>query len=186
MEQPPSNELTRALAALGRGDPDAAEELWQLVYNELHELARRRMSEEPAGQTLQPTALVHEVYLRLLGDSADWQCRAHFFAAAARAMRNIVIDRVRARDALKRGGDRERLALSEGIAAVDDSSVDLLDLDAALRKLEAIDQAKAAIVTLRYLLGCTVEETAQALSISTAKVKQDWTFAKAWLQRELR
>ena len=147
------------------------------------------MARERAGQTLQPTALVHEAYVRLIGPNPEaspgWEGRAHFFAAAATAMRRILVDRARSRGRLKRGGDQGRIPLSAVVLTSDSKSVDLIDLDDALTKMEAVDPDKAAIVTLRYLLGCTVEETAEALGLSPAKVKKDWTFAKAWLRRQL-
>jgi RNA polymerase sigma factor (TIGR02999 family) len=185
MLEPPAR-LTQILADVNRGDQTATERLWNLVYEELHVIARRNMAQEHAARTLQPTALVHEAYLRLLGsESPDWDSRGHFFAAAANAMRRILIDRARRRDRLRHGGALRRTPLSEVVVTAEDQMVELLDLDAALTKLEAIDASKATIVTMRYLIGCTVEETAQALGQSPAKIKKDWTFARAWLHREL-
>lgn len=185
--RPSPSDVTRAIADLQQGDREASERLWELVYEELRQLAFQKMSREKGGPTLQPTALVHEAYVRLLGngDDTSWASRAHFFAAAATAMRRILIDRARSRGRVKRGGDRDRSPLSDVVESADAEQVDLIDLHNALTKLEAIDEEKGAIVTLRYLLGCTIEETAQALGISPAKVKQDWTFARAWLHHEL-
>jgi len=186
------SQVTQALADLRRGDAEAAERLWPLVYDELRRLARSQMARERRGHTLQPTALVHEAYLRLMGSGdgdagtdTRWANRAHFFVAAATAMRHILIERARARARLKRGGDRERVTLSDAAAADGEPSVDLLALNEALQKLDAIDSRKCAIVTLRHLVGCSLEETAEALGLSPALVRKDWTFAKAWLHREL-
>ncbi|MCI0365968.1 MAG: ECF-type sigma factor, partial [Phycisphaerales bacterium] len=182
----PRIDVTQALEGLRRGDGGASERLWPLVYEELRQLAGRHMAGERRGQTLQPTALVHEAYIRLVGDEdSNFENRAHFFAAAATAMRRILIERARGKGRLKRGGDRERVELSQVSDRDDRDAVDLVALDAAMTKLEAFDQEKSSIVTLRYLLGCSLEETAGALGISTAKVRKDWTFTKAWLKREL-
>jgi RNA polymerase sigma factor (TIGR02999 family) len=157
-----------------------------LVYQELRQLATRQLAAERPGHTLQPTALVHEVYLRLVGDGdSDFQNRAYFFAAAATAMRRILIERARSKGRLKRGGDRDRVELSRIGQEPEHDAVDLIALDAALDKLEAMDPQKSSIVTLRYLLGCSLDETAAALGLSTAKVRKDWTFIKAWLRKEL-
>ncbi|MCI0676991.1 MAG: ECF-type sigma factor [Phycisphaerales bacterium] len=186
MPSEPRIDVTQALEGLRRGDGGASERLWPLVYEELRQLAGRHMAGERRGQTLQPTALVHEAYIRLVGDEdSNFENRAHFFAAAATAMRRILIERARGKGRLKRGGDRERVELSQVSDRDDRDAVDLVALDAAMTKLEAFDQEKSSIVTLRYLLGCSLEETAGALGISTAKVRKDWTFTKAWLKREL-
>lgn len=186
MATQPLNEVTQVLADLKAGDRDAASRLFPLVYEELRALARRKMARERGGLTLQPTALVHEAYLRLVGDDqSDWENRAHFFAAAATAMRRILVERARHHARLKRGGDRAQTPISQAVLVADNKPVDLIDLDNALSKLELIDEQKSAIVTMRYLLGCTVEETARSLGISPAKVKKDWTFARAWLHRQL-
>lgn len=189
MEEVPPGEVTRVLADIRRGDAGAHDRLWEIVYAELRRLAERKMARERRGQTLQPTALVHEAYVRLVGsgDAAprSWDGRGHFYAAAANAMRRILVDRARHRGRLKRGADAARVALSGVALESPVKSVDLIDLDDALNKLEAIDPAKATLVTLRYLLGCTVEETAEAMGLSEAKIKKDWIFAKAWLRRQL-
>jgi RNA polymerase sigma factor (TIGR02999 family) len=160
------------------------------VYEELRRLARARMAKEKgrgAGFTLQPTALVHEAYMRLIG-SADvkWNGRGHFFGAAASAMRRILVERARHRDRVKHGGGRQRVELEEHAAMSDEPEPDeLLALDEGLNKLERQDKRKADVVMLRYFAGLSVEDTATALGVSEATVKNDWTFARAWLNREM-
>lgn len=191
MEPTPAQQVTRLIKAAGAGDPKAAESLLPLVYDELRRLAAAQLSKEPAGQTLQPTALVHEAYLRLVGGEAiEWQGRGHFFAAAARAMRRILIDRARRHRAAKHGGDRARADLREDLIAdptpgTGGAGMDLLRLDAALARLEARDSRQAEIVLLRYFAGLSIEQTGEALGVSTGTVKNDWVFARAWLRREL-
>lgn len=191
MEPTPAQQVTRLIKAAGAGDPRAAESLLPLVYDELRRLAAAQLSKEPAGQTLQPTALVHEAYLRLVGGEAiEWQGRGHFFAAAARAMRRILIDRARRHRAAKHGGDRARAELREDLIAdptpgTGGAGMDLLRLDAAIARLEARDSRQAEIVLLRYFAGLSIEQTAEALGVSTGTVKNDWVFARAWLRREL-
>lgn len=178
--------VTRLLADSGRGEPAAAEELLPLVYGELRKLARARMAREPAGQTLQPTALVHEAYLRLVGDaSPPWESRAQFFAAAAEAMRRILIERARRAGRQKRGGRPQRVTLEEGLLRAEPSPEEVLALDQALGRLEARDPAMARVVKLRTFAGLTVEETALALGTSPRTVKRLWTAGRAWLHREL-
>ena len=160
--------------------------LLPLVYAELRRLAAGYLRREKPGQTLQPTALVHEAYLRLMKDRPDrWQNRAHFCAIAAHSMRQILIERARARGAAKRGGARPRVTLDEALVAGNDRSIDLLALDEALERLAALDPEQARLVELRFFGGLTVEETAEAMNISPATVKRHWTVAKAWLSREL-
>jgi RNA polymerase sigma-70 factor (ECF subfamily) len=160
--------------------------LLPLVYKELRRLAAGYLRREKPGQTLQPTALVHEAYLRLMKDRPDrWQNRAHFCAIAAHSMRQILIERARARGAAKRGGGGPRVTLDEALLASEDRSIDLLALDEALERLAALDPEQARLVELRFFGGLTVEETAEAMSISPATVKRHWTIAKAWLTREL-
>ena len=160
--------------------------LLPLVYKELRRLAAGYLRREKPGQTLQPTALVHEAYMRLMKDRPDrWQNRAHFCAIAAHSMRQILIERARARGAAKRGGVRHRVTLDDALAAGEDRSIDLLALDEALERLAAIDPEQARLVELRFFGGLTVEETAEAMDISPATVKRHWTIAKAWLLREL-
>jgi RNA polymerase sigma-70 factor (ECF subfamily) len=156
------------------------------VYQELRRLAANYLRRERPGQTLQPTALVHEAYLRLLKDKPDrWQNRAHFCAIAAHSMRQILIERARARGAQKRGGARQRITLDERLLPGGEPSIDLLALDEALERLAAIDPEQARLVELRFFGGLTVEETAAAMDISPATVKRHWTIASAWLAREL-
>ncbi|MGH9411837.1 MAG: sigma-70 family RNA polymerase sigma factor [Vicinamibacterales bacterium] len=170
-----------------RGDRVALETVLPDVYGELRRLASHYLRGERPGQTLQPTALVHEAYLRLRGDRPDrWQNRAHFCAIAAHVMRQILIERARARGAQKRGGGQPRVTFDESLAAAaPQSDVDLLSLDAALERLAALDPSQARIVELRFFGGLSIEETADALSISPATVKRHWTLARAWLLKEL-
>jgi RNA polymerase sigma-70 factor (ECF subfamily) len=160
--------------------------LLPIVYQELRRLAAGYLRRERPGQTLQPTGLVHEAYLRLMKDRQDrWQNRAHFCAIAANAMRQILIERARARGALKRGGAQPRVTLDEALVAGGEQSFDILALDRALEKLAAIDAEQARLVELRFFGGLTVEETAEAMAISPATVKRHWAVARAWLAREL-
>ncbi len=174
------------VARASRGDERALSQLMPLVYDELRRLARGYLGRERPGQTLQPTALVNEAYLRLVKDKKqDWQTRTHFVAIAAISMRQILIEHARARDAQKRGGDRARVTLDEGLVAEEQRSVDLLAVDDALRKLATIDAQQAKLVELRFFGGLTIDESAEALGISPATVKRHWAMAKAWLQREI-
>ena len=167
-------------------DDRPVDELLPIVYEELRRLAAAYLRRERPGQTLQPTALVHEAYMRLLKDRPDrWQNRAHFCAIAAHSMRQILIERARARGALKRGGAQARVTLDEGLVAGASPSVDLVALDDALRRLQAIDPEQARLVELRFFGGLTIEETAAAMGISPATVKRHWAVARAWLAREL-
>ena len=184
MESAPFDDLVDRAT---RGDAPALEALMPLVYAELRRLAAHYLKGERPGQTLQPTALVHEAYLKLLKDRPErWQNRAHFSAIAAHAMRQILIERARARDALKRGGGQPRVTFDEGLpAAAPDQSVDMIALDAALDRLAALDPGQARIVELRYFGGLSIEETAEAMKISPATVKRHWAAARAWLAKEL-
>lgn len=167
-------------------DRQSLETLLPVVYQELRRLAAAYLRRERPGGTLQPTALVHEAYLRLAKDAPGrWQNRAHFCAIAAHSMRQILIDRARARQAAKRGGERQRVTLDDGVAATSGRGIDLLALDEALERLAALDPVQARIVELRFFGGLTIEETATAMSISPATVKRHWTVASAWLAREL-
>lgn len=181
------NEVTRILSAVEKGDSLAAERLLPLVYDELRRLAAQRLAQEKPGQTLQATALVHEAYLRLLGgeDSQQWNSRGHFFAAAAEAMRRILVDNARHKRSLKAGGGWHRVELSEIEPSTNDSNQDLLDLNDALAKLETKDARKAALVKLRYFAGLTNEQAANALGISTSTADNDWAYAKSWLRLEM-
>ena len=168
------------------GDRQSLDSLLPVVYQELRRLAAAYIRNEKPGQTLQPTALVHEAYLRLMKDRPErWQNRAHFCAIAAHSMRQILIERARARNAQKRWGDKARVTLDEALVHGGEPSVDLLALDAALERLAALDPEQARIVELRFFGGLTVEETADELGVSPATVKRHWTVARAWLAREL-
>jgi RNA polymerase sigma factor (TIGR02999 family) len=177
------NEVTRILSAIEQGDPHAAEQLLPLVYDALRQLAAQRLAEEKPGQTLQATALVHEAYLRLVDvqPAQRWNSRGHFFAAAAEAMRRILIDNARRRRALKRGHGQERITLPELAAGSGEDPVDLLALDDALKQLEEQHPPQAQVVKLRFFAGCTLEETAQMLGISRATAERHWAYARAWL-----
>lgn len=168
------------------GARQSLETLLPIVYQELRRLAAAYLRRERQGYTLQPTALVHEAYLRLLKDKPGrWQNRAHFCAIAAHSMRQILIERARARDARKRGGERQRVTLDEALVGGGERSIDLIALDQALERLEALDPEQARLVELRFFGGLTIEETAKAMNISPATVKRHWTVACAWLAREL-
>ena len=168
------------------GDEQGLAELVPLVYDELRRLARGYLGRERPGQTLQPTALVNEAYLRLAKDrKQDWRNRARVVGIAAMSMRQILIERARARDAQKRGGGRARVTLDEGLLAGDAQTVDLLAVDEALIRLAGIDARRARLVELRFFGGLTVDECAEVLGVSPATVKRDWTLARAWLQREI-
>ena len=172
--------------ATSKGDRQSLDTLLPLVYQELRRLAASYLRRERPGQTLQPTALVHEAYLRLMKDRPDrWQNRAHFSAIAAHSMRQILIERARARGAQKRGGAQPRVTLDEALVAGGEQSFDLLAIDEALERLAAIDPEQARLVELRFFGGLTVEETAEAMDISPATVKRHWAVARAWLAREL-
>jgi RNA polymerase sigma factor (TIGR02999 family) len=182
------SEVTRILAAIERGDVRAADELLPLVYQELRQLAAQKMSQEVPGQTLQATALVHEAYIRLVGgEDQNWSGRGHFFAAAAEAMRRILIDIARRKKRLKYGGDRKRVDLDRAALATDDnlSADSLIALDEALEKLSKRDKVKADLVKLRYFAGLTIEQSAEALGISATTAKRYWAYARAWLVREV-
>ena len=181
------SEITLILGRAQAGDVHAAEELLPLVYDELRKLAACKLASEPPGQTLQPTALVHEAWLRVQGlRKQDWQNRGQFFATAAEAMRRILVDNARRKRAQRHGGGQERVELPEdGIAAPTDDD-HLLALHEALDKLAAENPSQAELVKLRYFVGLSVEETAQVLDISVPTAKRHWAYAKAWLYREIR
>jgi RNA polymerase sigma factor (TIGR02999 family) len=180
------NDVTQVLNAIEQGEPEAAARLLPLVYDELRKLAAHKLADEAPGQTLQPTALVHEAYLRLVGseDEARWDNRGHFFAAAAEAMRRILIDSARRKRTGKHGGDRRREPLDDVVAP--QRSEELLALDEALTRLAAQDPDKARLVELRYFAGLTGEQAARVLGISPATADRHWAFARAWLQTEVR
>ncbi|MFO0909385.1 MAG: ECF-type sigma factor [Isosphaeraceae bacterium] len=181
------NDVTRVLSAIDQGDPQAAEQLLPLVYDELRKLASQRLAQEKPGQTLQATALVHEAYARLVGapDSRSWDGRGHFFAAAAEAMRRILVERARGKGRIKRGGHWRRVDLENLTLAVTAPPDLLLTLDEALARLEAEDPAASAVVRLRYFAGLSVEEAGASLGVSTATAYRHWAYARAWLASDL-
>jgi RNA polymerase sigma factor (TIGR02999 family) len=181
------SDVTRLLSAIEQGDPSAAEQLLPLVYDELRKLAVERMAQERPGQTLQATALVHEAYLRLVDTekAQHWNSLGHFFAAAAEAMRRILVEGARKRGRLKRGGDRQRLDLDALHLSVQGVADELLVLDEALAQFAQKHPDKAELVKLRYFAGLTVAEAAQALGISTSTADRHWTYARAWLYRRI-
>jgi RNA polymerase sigma factor (TIGR02999 family) len=180
-------QVTRLLDAVAAGDPGAAERLLPLVYDELRRLARARLAGERRPGAAQPTSLVHEAYLRLVGDrSTPWRNRAYFFGAAGEAMRRILVDRARERRALKRGGDLDRETFDDDLASIETDPDVVLAIDQALARLEQRDRVMADVVKLRYFVGLTVPETADALDTSPRTVNRAWTAARAWLQRELK
>jgi RNA polymerase sigma factor (TIGR02999 family) len=182
------NDVTEILSAIERGDARAAEQLLPLVYDELRKLAAQKLAQEKPGQTLQATALVHEAYLRLVGDAPaamGWNSRGHFFGAAAEAMRRILVENARRKGAVKHAGDRQRVSL-EGLRVVEESPPEsLLALDEALTRLTVEDPQKAELVKLRFFAGLSIEAAAEALGISPATAKRWWTFVRAWLLREI-
>ena len=181
------SEVTRILAAVEQGDPHAAEQLLPLVYDELRQLAAQRLAQEKPGQTLEATALVHEAYLRLVDveRAQQWNSRGHFFAAAAEAMRRILIESTRRKNRLKHGREHQRVDLDSGCRVSAAPSLDLLALDEALSRLAETEPAKAELVKLRFFAGLTMPEAAAALDISLATAERYWTFAKSWLYAEL-
>lgn len=185
--EPSAHDITRLLQAWSEGDHGALERLVPLVYEELHRLAHRYMARERPGHTLQTSALLNEAYLRLVNSpKPSWQNRAHFFAVSAQAMRRILVDWARSRQAMKRGGEAPPLELDEALVAADGSGTDLVALDDALKALAALDPRKSAVVEQRFFGGLSVEETAEVLKVSPETVMRDWKFAKSWLRRELR
>lgn len=192
MSQDATQQVTVLLSRIAAGESDAAAGLLPLVYEELRKLAAARMAREQPGLTLEPTALVHEAYMRLIGAQGQrtdqkWDGRAHFFGAAAIAMRRILVERARQAAALKRGGHLTRVELADEpartLVAPDDT--DMVALDSAMDRLKAHDARKHEVVMLRYFAGLTIEETALALNLSPATIKNEWTFARAWLHRDL-
>jgi RNA polymerase sigma factor (TIGR02999 family) len=181
------NDVTRILSAIERGDAHAAEQLLPLVYDELRRLAAEKLAQERPGQTLEATALVHEAYLRLVAgeDAPQWNGRGHFFAAAAEAMRRILIDNARRKRRPKHGGDRRRVDLDQVSALSEEPEVDLEALDAALGRLENTDALAAQVVKLRYFAGLTMPQAAAALDLPLRTAERNWTYARTWLLREL-
>jgi len=183
----PNPAVTQLLARAQRGDARATDELFPIVYDELRALAAGFLQDESRAQTMQATALVHEAYLRLIGPSqAPWDSRAHFFGAAARAIRRILVDHARARNGLKRGGGQRPVSLDDAlVVAPSESDAGMVCLDEALSKLAAFDQTKARVVELRFFGGLTVDQTALAMGISPSTVAREWQFARVWLHREV-
>ena len=180
------SDVTCILNAMEQGDPTAADQLLPLVYEELRRLATAKMAHETPGQTLQPTALVHEAYLRLVRDPGrKWDGRGHFFAAAAESMRRILIDNARRKRALRHGGGSQRLDIAELEVVAETEPEELLEVDEALEKFATEDKEKAELVKLRYFAGLTIEDAADALGISPATAKRWWAFSRAWLYQEL-
>jgi RNA polymerase sigma factor (TIGR02999 family) len=181
------SDVTRILSVIEQGDPAAAEQLLPIVYDELRRLATQKLAHESGDQTLQPTALVHEAYLRLVDveKAQNWKSRGHFFGAAAEAMRRILVENARRHASAKRGGDRQRLTFSATQPAVPQKAEHLLALDEALDRLSVADPEAAEVVKLRYFAGFTVAQAAEALGVSPRKVDFLWAYARAWLRREL-
>jgi RNA polymerase sigma factor (TIGR02999 family) len=181
------NEVTRILSAIEEGDPSAAEELLPLVYDELRKLAAQKLARENPGQTLEATALVHEAYLRLVDveEARHWNSRSHFFAAAAEAMRCILVDRARRKRSRKRGGDRDRVELDEASLAAAADSDEVLAVDEVLAGLAAVDAQAAELVKLRYFAGLSIPEAAEALNLSPRSADRLWAYARAWLRRAI-
>ncbi len=180
------SDVTQILSRIENGDPKDASELLTLLYEELRQLARQKLAHELPGQTLQATALVHEAYLRLIGgqNPTSWENRAHFFGAAAEAMRRILVDQARRKGSKKRGGDFKRVDMEDDLAVTGPTGVsaeELIVLDEALREFETIDPVRARVVKLHYFSGFTLSETAEALDVSLATVKRQWVFARSWL-----
>jgi RNA polymerase sigma factor (TIGR02999 family) len=181
------SDVTHILTAIESGDPQAADQLLPLVYNELRRLAAARLAQERPGQTLQPTALVHEAYLRLVQGPGElkWSSRRHFYGAAAEAMRRILVESARQRQSAKRGGQAEQIPFDEQMFPVDPSSDEVLEVDEALQRLAELHPERAELVRLRYFAGLTSEEAAQALGMTKSQAERSWTYARAWLLREI-
>jgi RNA polymerase sigma factor (TIGR02999 family) len=181
-----ANQVTQLLVSWGNGDQQSLESLIPLVYDELRRQARRYLRRERPDHTLQSSALVHEVYVRLIDQrQANWHNRSQFFGVAAQLMRRILVDHARSRGAVKRGAGVTKLAIAEEVAAIEMQNVDLIALDTSLTKLEQVDPQQCRIVELRFFSGLSIEDTADALGISPATVKRDWAMVKAWLYREI-
>ncbi len=180
-------DVTQILSRIEAGDPSATEELLPLVYEELRRLAASRLAEEKPGQTLQATALVHEAYVRLVGgqNNQQWNSRGHFFAAAAEAIRRILVDQAHRKNRVRHGGELRRVDFDSGLQISDEADDNLLALDEALQRLAIEDLPAAEVVKLRYFAGLTIEETASALGISVRTVNRHWEYARSWLFRQL-
>jgi RNA polymerase sigma factor (TIGR02999 family) len=185
---PPVSEVTRILSAIEQGEPHAAEQLLPLVYDELRKLAAARLAKEKPGQTLQPTALVHEAYLRLVGaeKGQDWDSRGHFFAAAAEAMRRILIDQARTKASQRCGGGGQRIDLDHVDVAAPEADLEVLALHEALERFQQVDPVKAELVKLRYFAGLSIPQAAKALGISSSTADRYWAYARAWMHAELK
>lgn len=180
-----SPQVTQLLVEWGKGNETARDQLMALVYAELHRMASRYMGTQNPGHTLQPTALVHEAYVRLTGDDKQWNNRAHFFAVAAKSMRHILVDHARTHQAAKRGGEQDPLPLDEAIAISGERAAELVALDDALSDLAKLNLRQSEIVELKYFGGLSVEETAETVGVSPETVMRDWRIAKAWLYKQL-
>lgn len=186
METGGSRQVTELLVRWRKGDREALDKLVPLVYEELRRIAQHFLQRERPDHTLQSTALVHEAYVRMVGQNLpEWESRAHFFGIAAQLMRQILVDHARARQASKRGGGAFKLTLDESTALPEQKDLDLIALDDALKSLQQLDEQQSRIVELRYFAGLTIEDTSAVLGISPATVKRDWATARAWLQREM-
>ena len=182
----PQGEVTSLLAAWGKGDQNALNELMPLVYNELHRMARRAWSTQDQGNTLQPTALINEAYLRLAGaENTSFQNRCHFFAVACTAMRQILVNHARSRLAGKRGSGRVTLSLDDIQPSVHQEAAEVVALHEALERLQAVDERKSRVIEMRYFGGLSIEETAETLGVSIVTVNRDWRLARTWLMREM-
>jgi RNA polymerase sigma factor (TIGR02999 family) len=181
------NDVSRLLNAIGQGDPQAGRELLPLVYEELRRLAAQKLAQEPPGQTLQPTALVHEAYLRLVGEDQGpaWNSRGHFFAAAAEAMRRILVENARRKRTHKRGGGFQRHSLDDVQPVTREPDEEVLAIDEALSRFAEKDPVKAELVKLRYFAGCSIHQAADLLGLSPATAKRYWAYARAWLHQEI-
>ena len=186
MQHDDANEARSTIARLEAGDPDAADQLIPILYRQLHDLAFRIVPNHAKRATLQPTALVHEAYIRLAGlKPGDWNDHAHFLAIGAHAMRQVLADHARRKHAEKRGGDWAQVTLDDAVRVTNDESIDLAALDAALDRLRALDERKADVVELRFFAGLTNEQVAAHLGLSRSTIADDWTIARAWLRSEL-
>jgi RNA polymerase sigma factor (TIGR02999 family) len=181
------SDVTRILSQIEQGDPQAAEKLLPLVYDELRKLAAVKLAQEKPGQTLQATALVHEAYVRLIGgdDSPQWNSRGHFFGAAAEAMRRILVESARRKQRLRHGGDQRQIDLDSQLQIYREADENLLALDEALERLAAEEPAASTVIKLRYFAGLTIEQTAQAMHISVRTANRHWVYARAWLYKQL-
>ncbi|MGH9843311.1 MAG: sigma-70 family RNA polymerase sigma factor [Blastocatellia bacterium] len=181
-----THEVTQWLVEWSNGDKAALDKLMPLVYGELRQMARRHMSRQSPGHTLQTTALINEAFIKLVGqEEKHWQNRSHFFGVAAQAMRHILVDYARSKQYAKRGGGAQQVSLDEAMAVTDERVAELIALDDALNELAKLDPRKSRVVELRYFAGLSVEETSEVLKVSAVTVMRDWSMAKAWLRREL-